>query len=74
MLDYDKSKKLVELTSKAISINEQLLLEEKKFVEAVSQRKDERFLRRISNKIKSLIRKGCFLELLEACCKRIRTL
>jgi hypothetical protein len=57
MLDSIKKNKLIELTSKAVSINEQILEEEKNFIDAVEQHLEMRFLTRISDKINNLLRK-----------------
>jgi hypothetical protein len=49
--------KLLELTKRAISINKDLLAEEEKFVEALSEHRDIKDLKEKSDKISLLIRK-----------------
>ena len=57
MLYPDKSKKLIELTSKAVSINEKLLKEEKDFMAAVELDQEMWLLEKMSDDINLLIRK-----------------
>jgi hypothetical protein len=57
MLNPNKSKKLVELASKAVGINERLLREEKDFISAVELNEDEAVLEKMSEEINLLIRK-----------------
>jgi hypothetical protein len=57
MLDHDKDKKLMELASKAVSINKQLLQEEEEFISAVEQRKEVSLLEKMPDNINLLIRK-----------------
>jgi site-specific recombinase XerD len=48
--------RLVELTSKAVEVNERLLAEEKKFIDAASGSSDVIFLKQMNAKLTSLIR------------------
>lgn len=57
MIEEQKINKLVDLTQRAISINENLLAEERKFVEALSERKDIDYLKASSDTIHLLMRK-----------------
>ncbi|MCW3109095.1 MAG: hypothetical protein JWQ09_3601 [Segetibacter sp.] len=57
MLDEQKLNKLKELTKRAVSINEELLDEEKKFIDALSDYSDVTCLKDSSNKINLLMRK-----------------
>jgi hypothetical protein len=57
MLDNEKNQKLLELTNRAVCINEELLEEEKRFIEALSQRREVSILKEISKKISLLMRK-----------------
>lgn len=56
-MEEQKINKLVDLTKRAISINENLLAEEKKFVEALTEPKDIDYLKASSDTILLLIRK-----------------
>jgi hypothetical protein len=53
----DKDKKLVELASKATSVNKELLRQEKEFIKAVNEGKEITMLEKINENIKLLIRK-----------------
>jgi hypothetical protein len=52
-----QNKKLVELASKAVSINEELLKEEREFINAVKEDKEITALERMSERINLLVRK-----------------
>ena len=52
-----KDKKLVELASKATSVNKELLKQEKEFIKAVNQGKEITLLEKINDNIKLIIRK-----------------
>jgi len=57
MLDPEKNQKLLDLTTRAVSINEELLKEEKRFIDAVSQNVDLNVLKEMHWKINLLMRK-----------------
>jgi hypothetical protein len=57
MLDPEKNQKLVELTTRAVSINEELLKEEKRFIDAVSRNVELNVLKEMHGKINLLMRK-----------------
>lgn len=57
MLEEKEISKLIELTKRAISINEKLLEEEKKFVEYLSQHPDISELQSTTDLIATLVRK-----------------
>jgi hypothetical protein len=57
MLDPEKNQKLVELTTRAVSISEELLKEEKQFIDALSRNVDLNILEETSRKISLLLRK-----------------
>jgi hypothetical protein len=57
MLNPNKSKKLMELASKAVGINKRLLREEKDFIAAMELNEDQSVLEKMSNEINLLIRK-----------------
>jgi hypothetical protein len=57
MLTNEKKDKLIELASKAASVNTKLLAEERKFIEAVAQHADIVALKKLSDSIKELNRK-----------------
>lgn len=57
MLDDQKLNKIKELTKRAVSINLQLLEEEKRFIDALSPYSDTNSLNECSDQLRLLIRK-----------------
>ena len=72
-----ENKKLVELTSKAVSINEELLKEEREFIAAANENKEITILEKMSRRINILVRKehlflgavGMFIEKIKSSSK-----
>jgi hypothetical protein len=57
MLDPEKNQKLLDLTTRAVSINEELLKAEKRFIDAVSRNVELNVLKEMHRKINLLMRK-----------------
>jgi hypothetical protein len=53
----NNNKKLVELASKAVSINEELLKKEREFIDAVEENKEISLLEKWTERINYLVRK-----------------
>jgi len=73
MPNPEENTRLIELTSRAASINKELLKEEEELITAIKENSETGRLERISDKINSLIRKeNLFVGALSAVLKKFK--
>lgn len=57
MLAKNRSEKIIELVTRAIAINKEVLHEEERLIDALKQQSDRSLIELISNRINTLMRK-----------------